>query len=369
MNSAMKIVRPTLVLNKTICLQNIELMAEKAKRHKLRFRPHFKTHQSIEIGSWFRQFAVQHITVSSVQMANYFATDGWNDITIAFPFNVLELDELNKLSAKVTINIVLDNLIAIEKLNNKLANPTNAYIKISTGFNRAGILYSAVTKIEQAITAIEKTPNLSFKGFLTHSGHAYDAKSRNEVQNIQFDTILKMNELKKKFILRHPELEISVGDTPTCSVSENFHGIDEIRPGNFVFYDLTQHNIGACNIDDIAVRMYCPVVSKQRNRNEIIIYGGAIHFSKDFIQHINGKALYGRIVIARNNERFLLPSSDYLSRLSQEHGVIKVSTQTFNQIEIGDIIEIVPVHSCLTAQAMGRFITTKGEEISMMRPF
>jgi len=66
----MEIIQPTLVLNKTRCLQNIELMAEKAKRHKLSFRPHFKTHQSAEIGSWFRMFGVDKITVSSVNMAN-----------------------------------------------------------------------------------------------------------------------------------------------------------------------------------------------------------------------------------------------------------------------------------------------------------
>ena len=365
----MKIVRPTLVLNKTTCLQNIELMVEKARRHNLRFRPHFKTHQSIEIGRWFREFGVQHITVSSVQMANYFANDGWNDITIAFPFNILEIDELNLLTDKATINIVVDNAVTVEKLNNKLTNLTNVYIKISTGYHRAGIISSAITKIEQVLAVIEQNDKLIFKGFLTHAGHAYDAKSRNEVQNIQFDTILKMEELKKHFIKRYPNLEISLGDTPTCSISENYQGVDEIRPGNFVFYDLVQHNIGACKIDDIAVRMYCPVISKQRNRNEILIYGGAIHFSKDYLQNLNGKAVYGRIIITYNNERQLLPSIDYLCRLSQEHGVIKVSSDVFNKIGIGDIIEVIPVHSCLTAQAMGRYITTKGEEITMMRPF
>ena len=99
----MEYVRPTLVLNKTVCLRNIELMAEKARRHNLRFRPHFKTHQSVEVGRWFRQKGIRHITVSSVQMAKYFANDGWDDITIAFPFNVNEIDELNSLLPAIKI--------------------------------------------------------------------------------------------------------------------------------------------------------------------------------------------------------------------------------------------------------------------------
>jgi len=33
-------------------------------------------------------------------------------------------------------------------------------------------------------------------------------------------------------------LKISYGDTPTCCVSENFPGVDELRPGNFIFFDM-----------------------------------------------------------------------------------------------------------------------------------
>lgn len=365
----MNIVRPTLVLNKTICIQNIELMNEKAKRHNLKFRPHFKTHQSIEIGRWFREIGVKCITVSSVRMAQYFANDGWDDITIAFPFNSLELDDLNKLCKHASINIVADNIDTIEKINGGLKYKTGIFIKITTGFNRVGIANTALDKINLLISSISKVKNLQFKGFISHSGHAYEAKSRNEVQNVQFDTVQKMNKLKTLFIKRYPEIQISIGDTPTCSVSEHFNNIDEIRPGNFVFFDLTQNSLGACNIDDIAVRVHCPVVSKQSNRNEIVIYGGAIHFSKDWIENIDGKPLFGRIVISKNDEKKLLSNNYYLCRMSQEHGILKVPPSICKHIEIGDIIEIIPVHSCLTAQAMGFYLTTKGEKITMMSAY
>ncbi|MBN2807391.1 MAG: alanine racemase [Prolixibacteraceae bacterium] len=362
----MKISRPTLVLNKTICLQNIELMVEKAKRHHVRFRPHFKTHQSIEIGRWFRQQGVRQITVSSVEMARYFASDGWDDLTIAIPFNRHETDELNQVIELAAVNLVTDNAETLHYLKEHLKKPVGIFVEISTGYARTGIPSFAIHAIETVVDAIIHHPMLNFKGFLTHSGHAYQARSRNEIQNIQFDTLQKMAQIKKQYLPRFPDLEISVGDTPTCSVSENFQGVDEIRPGNFVFYDLTQYQLGACHIDDIAVRMHCPVISKQASRNEIIIYGGAIHFSKDWLLHYDSKPSYGRIIIRKNNETQLLGTSSCLSRLSQEHGVIKVNSKEFQQIEIGDIVEIIPVHSCLTAQAMGRYITTKGDTISMM---
>ena len=89
-----EIIRPTLVIDKEVCLRNIENMVKKAADHKLRFRPHFKTHQAAKIGEWFKLFGVDAITVSSVRMAEYFASNGWKDITLAFPVNLLEIEKI-----------------------------------------------------------------------------------------------------------------------------------------------------------------------------------------------------------------------------------------------------------------------------------
>ena len=42
----MQIETPTLLLNEAIARRNIERMANKARQNGVRFRPHFKTHQS-----------------------------------------------------------------------------------------------------------------------------------------------------------------------------------------------------------------------------------------------------------------------------------------------------------------------------------
>ncbi len=73
----MRYIRPTLLIDKRKCISNIEFMASKATRHNLFFRPHFKTHNSITVGNWFKEFGVSGITVSSVEMAQYFIKAGW----------------------------------------------------------------------------------------------------------------------------------------------------------------------------------------------------------------------------------------------------------------------------------------------------
>src|SRR5512140_22273 len=90
--------KPELLLDESKCRRNIRTMADKARSSKVIFRPHFKTHQSLEIGNWFREEGVNSITVSSVTMANHFARAGWKDITIAFPVNLREEKEIEKLS-------------------------------------------------------------------------------------------------------------------------------------------------------------------------------------------------------------------------------------------------------------------------------
>lgn len=360
------ITRPTLVIDKEICLRNIERMAQKARDNKMRFRPHFKTHQSVAIGEWFRNFGVSAITVSSVQMAEYFAVDGWDDITIAFPLNVLEMNNINRLATNIKLNLTLENKETAEILAKHIAAPAGVYIKVDTGYNRTGIITSKTSKLDAILEVIATNKKLTFKGFLTHNGLTYSALSTNEIFSRHFDALLKLKSLKQRYASDFPDVEISIGDTPSCSICNNFSGVDEIRPGNFVFYDLMQQSLGVCSFDDIAVRMVCPIVAKHPSRNEVVIYGGAIHLSKDSMQNIDGKEFYGRIAINKKGEKKILNERNYVARLSQEHGILKVSQKNFDLFKIGELVEIIPIHSCLTANLARRYLTTQGEEIKMI---
>ncbi len=364
-----KIIRPTLLVNKEICLRNIERMSKKADEHNLRFRPHFKTHQSAKIGEWFRQFGVKAITVSSVQMAEYFVANGWKDITIAFPVNILEIENINRLAGQIKLGVLVENTEAAGFLAKQVLFPVDVWVKIDTGNYRTGIDPYDVEQVEMVVQKLTEGRKLTFKGFLTHAGHTYIAQSADEIFNLHFDALLKLKSLKQKYISQFPATEISIGDTPSATLCTNFSGVDELRPGNFVFYDLMQQNLGVCSFDDIAVKMVCPVVAKHLSRNEIVIHGGAVHFSKDEIRNIDGKKMFGRLIITKDGEKIMLDQMNYLSKLSQEHGILKVAQTQFKNFNIGDLVEIIPVHSCLTANLMGHYYTHEGELIEMMPRF
>ncbi|MBW6460253.1 MAG: alanine racemase, partial [Bacteroidales bacterium] len=160
-----------------------------------------------------------------------------------------------------------------------------------------------------------------------------------------------------------PELLISIGDTPSCSLVEDFSGVDEIRPGNFVFYDLMQYSLGACTLEQVSVALACPVVGKYPHRNEIVIHGGAIHFSKDFLYKSSGERIYGYVVKIGDKEWSKPVPGAYLSSLSQEHGIVRANREFIDEIRLGDVVGVLPVHSCLTANLMKAYLTLDGEAI------
>ena len=358
----MKIQSPTLILDEQICRKNIEKMSVKSKANECIFRPHFKSHQSIEVGKWFRDYGVDKITVSSVQMAKYFSDDGWKDITIAIPVNVSEIENINKLAKTIQLNLLVDSIEAIEFLNAHLESNVGVFIKVDTGYHRTGIISENFEQMDEIVNSLSATKRIDFLGFLTHSGHTYEANSIIEMRMIYEDAVLKLKLLRERYSSQHSSLILSYGDTPSLSTMDEFSGLDEIRPGNFVFFDLMQKNLGVCGFDDIAMSIACPVISKSIERSECVIYGGAVHFSKESSINIFGQRSYGQII--RINDTIVKSQDEiHLSSISQEHGIIKVSSAMLQSLKLGDIIYISPIHSCLSANLHKYYLKTTKQKI------
>lgn len=358
------ITSPTLLLDEKICRANIATMAKKAKEYGVQLRPHLKTPQSQEIASWLKAHDIHSITTSSLQMANYFMADGWKDITVAFPVNIREMDLINKLASQIQLNLVVENEKAVLALKKHLKYPVGIWLKVNLGNNRTGFNPDQTDEMQELINVIKTVPQLKAIGILGHAGQSYYARGNAAINQVHDNTLQICHQLKTLF----PSLKISIGDTPTTSVATNFSGVDEIRPGNFFFYDLMQYQIGSCTIESIAVAMACPVVAKYPDRKEIVVHGGAVHFSKDHLLFDNGTSYYGLVCQRRDKDDSwqLLPAKAYLRGLSQEHGIIAAKHDFIQSTEIGSLLYILPIHSCLTANLMKEYLTLEGSTISMM---
>jgi D-serine deaminase-like pyridoxal phosphate-dependent protein len=362
------ITKPTLVLDEGRARRNIERMASRARRLGVRFRPHFKTHQSRHIGRLFRDYGVEAITVSSVDMAAYFADDGWRDILIAFPLNILEAVEIGRLASRCRLGILVESAPGLAALARSVASPLDVWIKINVGANRAGAEWDDRALLAAIGREAARYPPFRLRGLLTHNGRTYSARTLGSLSRVHADAMRKMRRAKRAMAADgFPDLEISVGDTPACSRLDDFSGADEIRPGNFVLHDVTQLELGSCGATDIAAAVACPVVSMHPSRNEAVIFGGAIHLSKEDFRSLRGGRIYGRACRPRGAGWGGILPGTAVSALSQEHGIVKTTALELKRIKAGDVLYILPIHSCLTVNLWDRFKSLDGADIPTIR--
>jgi D-serine deaminase-like pyridoxal phosphate-dependent protein len=236
------------------------------------------------------------------------------------------------------------------------------WIKIDVGYGRTGIPAERADRVLDLAGALARVRGHAFRGLLTHSGHSYHATSREEIEGIYEDTVDKLTGLRGFLEDKGvPRPEISIGDTPTCSTVEDFSMVDEIRPGNFVFYDAMQWGIGSCEEEDIALAVACPVVARHPERGEVVIYGGAVHLSKDVIQGEDGAPVFGFPVFSGEKAWGRRMPGCRVTSLTQEHGVVRMEEACLRDIRVGDILLVIPVHSCLAVNLLkSYFILEEG---------
>ncbi|MFP4491559.1 MAG: alanine racemase [Spirochaetaceae bacterium] len=377
MNCYDSIKKPTLLIDRGRARENIRRMAEKARQEGVRFRPHFKTIQSGEAGEWFREYGVQSITVSSLSMAGYFADFGWKDITVAFPVNTREADALASLSEDTDLSILLLDPSVAEEVNRIVRAPVGVFIKIDTGYGRTGLPWDDPAAVVDLAVHISSLERLEFRGLLAHAGHSYHMPSAASRRELFDETAGRLNTLRDA--LRGAgiaECEISVGDTPTATAVEHFRGVDEIRPGNFVYFDAQQYHIGSCGESEIAAVVACPVVAVHPERGECIVYGGAVHLSAQSEQYGDGEKMYGYAVPlaelydcgARSRAGWgAIDTGSYVRKVSQEHGVVKCSKELLESLSPGGLLGIIPVHSCLAVDLLETAVDTAGIPVPLGR--
>ncbi len=361
------ITRPTLVVDEQRARRNIARMAAKARASGVRFRPHFKTHQSAALGEWFRAEGVTAITVSSMTMAAYFADCGWDDITIAFPVNWREIDLINTLAARVRLGLLLDSVESARFLAARLEYPADAWLDVDTGYHRTGVDWQDDATAAEIAAALVGS-RLTLRGLLTHAGHSYNARTRDEVYTVYVETVTRLAHLRDHLAtVGYADLALSIGDTPCCAMVEDLRAVDEIRPGNFPYFDLMQVEIGSCTLDEVAAVVACPIVSLYPARGQVVIYGGGVHLSKESIHDHLGRKSFGAIALPTDDGWEVLPESSYACSLSQEHGVLQVGTTVLDRFRVGDLALVLPVHSCMSADLLkGGLLLPSGHRFTMM---
>lgn len=359
----MSLSEPVLLLDTARAKRNLDAMCARARDAGTHLRPHFKTHQSHVVGRWFRDAGVSAIAVSSPAMAEYFAADGWDDITLAFPFHPGMRDRIDALAARLRIGITVADADALAGV--AFGAPVDVWLKIDVGSHRTGFDPDDLHTLQRVASAVAGRSDTRLRGLLAHAGHTYGARGSGAIARIHEQALARLRTLRERLAAGVGPLELSVGDTPACSTQSDWAGVDEMRPGNFIYYDLVQWQVGSCGVQDIAVAMACPVVARHPARGELVVHGGAVHFSRDSMA-IDGRRVFGMAAEADGRGWGAPLPEVVIDRLSQEHGIVRAPEAFIRAHPPGSTLYLLPVHSCLTADAMGAVRTLDGETLAMM---
>ena len=355
---------PSLLLDIGRVRRNAERISEIAKRNNVRLRPHVKTHKCVEVGKIQTEGHGSAVTVSTLEEARAFARGGFNDITYAVPIDSGKFaDAIDLLRSGVKLNLLTDDLAtaaALDEASGKAGIRFDVFVKIDCGYHRAGVEPHTKEAVEIP-RLISDAKNLNFAGILTHAGHSYDAKSKEEIIEIARNERDIMVEHAER--LRADGIEVptvSIGSTPSITHIDHLEGIDEIRPGNYILFDAFQATLGTCGFEDTALTVLTAIVHKNAGRRKMIVDAGAIALSKDRGPvELDPGCGYGRVLDLDRRDTGMR-----VDGLSQEHGKIDGGdSEMFDRLKVGDRLQILANHSCLTAAQHSHFNVVENGEI------
>uniref|UniRef100_A0A8C5JCC3 D-serine dehydratase-like domain-containing protein n=1 Tax=Junco hyemalis TaxID=40217 RepID=A0A8C5JCC3_JUNHY len=227
----------------------------------------------------------------------------------------------------------------------------------------AGIRPTDPEALSLARAIAQGSPELvTLVGVYAHCGNTYGCRDIAAVQAIARDTTAAVlgfvTALRQAGI---PCPQATIGSTPSCShpVPE-MSQLTEVHPGNYLFYDLQQTQLGSCRPEEVAIRVLSRVIGHYPHRGQLLLDCGWAALS-----------LHGREQGAAGCAAIEGHPQLRLVGLTQEHGLVEAADGQldFERFPLGSTLALIPFHACATA-AMHPvyFVHAAGKVVELWRP-
>lgn len=349
---------PYIIIDYDVLKRNIERMQKVADKNGCKLRPHIKTHKIPEIAQMQVDTGANGITTAKVSEAEAMAEQGLNNIFIAYPIiGEGKIKRVLNLNRRIKLIVGVDSIEGANALSEKALADNQVVevrIEIDTGLHRTGVPYENAVDFAKRVNCLK---GIHITGIFTFRGLIYKGNVTQDREKAGLEEGTLMVQLASD--LRKEGLDIrdiSVGSTPTAAFAAMVPGVTEIRPGTYVFYDSMLVNAGVCEQKDCAAAVVSTVVSRP-DKHIAVIDGGNKTISTDAAQGVFPYYLkgYGKII---QNEQLVL------ERLSEEHGIITIPEAEPFELNVGDIVTIIPNHICTTINLHDRvFFYKEGQPL------
>jgi len=334
---------------------NLDRMAAYATLHGLRLRPHVKTHKSPRIAAEQLRLGAVGLTCATLREAEVMS-EVCTDILVAYPpVGAARLERLAMLPAGVRVAVAADDAHALDALSvaARLGHRTiDVMVEADLGMHRVG-----VTSPEKAVAIarqIDRASSLRFAGLQFYPGHIRAKVSEQDAALAQLGREIAqyVDALRDAGL---PPAIVSGGSTPAAWRMHEVPGVNEVRPGTYVYNDRTTAQIGACDWEDCALTVLATVVSVSVKGQAVVDAGT--------------KAL-GREPLRAEGDGYgaLLDHPEVIvSRMSEEHGILDLSRSAWRP-RLGDQVRIVPNHVCIVVHLFDEIIGVRGHAVETRWP-
>lgn len=352
---------PCVLIDRTRLERNLDRMQAAADARGIRLRPHAKTHKAIDLARVQVGRGAVGICCAKLGEAEVFAEAGLGDIRLPYPLNPANADRVLRLLDRTHVSFIVDHpgvARGWSEAMQEAGREVDVLVKVDVGFHRCGIDPDAPDALD-FVVRVSQLPGLRFRGLLSHAGHAYGAASESEAVAIAATEARMLITLAERVKARGIAVdEISVGATPTARFSLEQQGITEIRPGNYIYYDRTQVALGSAAWQDCALTVLARVVARPAV-DRLILDSGSKTLTTDQARGFGTRTGYG--VVFKSLEEPTPDESLTIERLSEEHATVRVTGECL--LDPGDLVRIVPNHSCVVSNLVDRVWVVSGGEV------
>jgi D-serine deaminase-like pyridoxal phosphate-dependent protein len=343
---------PALVVDLDVMERNLCRVADYARQHGLRLRPHTKTHKSTRIGRRQLHLGAVGLTVAKVSEAEVMLGAEPPDLLVAYPIiGRPKLERLTALARKTRVTVALDSVFTARQVS-EAAGAAQVEIGVlaetDVGLGRVGV--TPGHPLLQLAQCIEKLPHLRLEGIAFYPGQVKD------LEETGLRALAQVGELLRSILadFRAAGVEVKIvsgGSTPTLFRSHELEGLTEIRPGTYVFNDVNTVRSGACSLEDCAATILATVVSTARP-GQMIVDGGSKTFSSDRLAN-PAEVTFGHVREA--------PGARF-HKMNEEHGYIDI-TRAEREFSIGERVRIIPNHICVAVNLHEQVYGIRGEQV------
>lgn len=346
---------PAVVVDLDVMDQNLSRMASYCRERQLLLRPHTKTHKIPELAKRQIESGATGITVAKIGEAEVMLNAGITDILIAYPIvGAGKAERLATMAERASITVSLDSEEAASSISEAMARHgtrVRILVELNVGFDRCGVTSEVeVLRLAKKITSL---PGLEFRGLMFFPGHFGVEPEQRAILRT------RVNELLDRILeaCASEQLPVSIvsgGSTPAAYESEMFHGVNEVRPGTYIFNDRNTVGVSAATWNDCALLVLVTVVSTGVP-GRAVIDGGSKTFSSDRYQ-------------AEDGIGFGLVREDHaaqIERLSEEHGHVNIACSD-RSYKVGDRLSVIPNHVCTTVNMHDEIYGVRGEHVEVV---